>query len=370
MFLSIFRSFFWIGLIAFGGPAAHIALLQSEFIDKRNWISSKDFLSLVGLTHLIPGPNSTEMVMHLGSVRYGVRGMLASSFGFIIPAFLLSLFLTVIYNHVSNLDYFFYVLSFLKPVLLSLVFFATYQLFIKFVSTLKSLLFCILTIILSFFGFNPVLVICLMGLFSVSLSFRCSAKLYSLFSPVLLSMNFSSPNHNLFTTLVPFLKIGSTLFGGGFVLVAFAQSLLVDRLHLLTSSELLHAIFIGQLTPGPIITAATSMGYLIDGIRGACLATVGIFLPSLFFVFFLRKFISMFKSTPYFVNFLDGVNPAALGLMVYASFLLSRDLVFNFTSFVTVILSLLFLFFKPCNLGVLSLFSTSALIGSVLYFVL
>jgi chromate transporter len=324
------RLFLKLGTIAFGGPAAHIAMMEDEVVKRRRWLDHQQFLDLLGATNLIPGPNSTEIAIHIGLVRAGWKGLVVAGSCFILPAMLIVWFLAALYVRYGSLPEATFLLYGIKPVIIAIVVQALWGLGKSAVKGPLTALVGVTVLVLFFRGTNEILLLFAAGLIIMAIENLWRGWTQGTHSvvgfPVLpiffVSAELSSPI--ALTTTVPvsllkltlfFLKIGSVLFGSGYVLLAFLRADLVDRWRWLTDQQLLDAIAIGQFTPGPVFTTATFIGYVIAGSPGAVLATVGIFLPAFVFVFVSSPFIPKLRSSSWASGFLDGVNVASLGLM-------------------------------------------------------
>ncbi len=310
--------FLKLGFTAFGGPAAHVGLMHNEVVVRRKWLTDEQFLDLLGATNLIPGPNSTEMAIHIGYLRAGWAGLLLGGLCFLTPAMLMVLALAWLYVRFGTTPQAEWLLYGIKPVVIAIIVQALWNLGGK---ALKSRLLALLGLIvfgLYFLGANEIAL-----LFGGALIFMLISNIRRFGSPgpasllplgamglALASTAFSLPL--LFLT---FLKIGSVLYGSGYVLIAFLRSDFVLRLGWLTDQQLLDAVAIGQITPGPLFTAATFIGYLLGGTPGALLATLGIFLPSFVFVAISNPLIPKIRNSVWAGSLLDGVNASALGLM-------------------------------------------------------
>jgi chromate transporter len=327
---KIFLQFLKLGFIAFGGPAAHTALMEREIVQRRGWLSQQLFLDFMGSVNLIPGPNSTQMTMLTGYELRGFRGMLASGMGFIIPATLITGVLAWVYvrlGHLPQIEAFFFGL---KPAVIAVIAGAILQLGRKAVKGIWLALLAVLVLAATLLGVNEISAILGAGAlgmaaFAIHKGFRGSGNLKSI-APLLLiqTAGMAAPLTTGKLFLV-FLKIGAVLFGSGYVLVAYLDGELVQKLQWLTREELLDAIAIGQFTPGPILSAATFVGYVLQGWTGALVATVGIFLPSFLFIVILYPIIPRLRKSPYTAAFLDSVNVAAVAVMLSVSIVMTVD---------------------------------------------
>jgi len=266
--------FLKLGVIGFGGPVAHIAMIEDEVVKRRRWLTQDHFLDLLGATNLIPGPNSTEMAIHLGYIYAGWAGLIVSGVCFILPAVLITGILAWIYVNYGSVPQIAPLLYGIKPAVLGVIVNALWGLGKKAVKNLQTTS-------------------------TISAVAGTSISLWQL---------------GWF-----FLKVGSVLFGGGYVLIAFLQGGLVQEYGWLTQQQLLDAIAIGQFTPGPVLSTATFIGYVLAGVPGAIVATIGIFLPSFLFVVALNPIIPRLRSSAWTRSFLDAVNASAVALMVVAA---------------------------------------------------
>ncbi len=340
--------FFRLGIIAFGGPAAHIAMMEEEVVNKRKWMPPQHFLDLMGATNLIPGPNSTEMTMHCGHERAGWKGLFVAGFCFITPAVILTgilAWLYVTYGEVPAVEPFLYGI---KPAVLAIILSAIYKLGQKALKNWQLGLIGIATIIASFLGVSEVLAILGAGLVGL-LWFGLLRSEHSLksFFPLLLFQQAATQLQDIsnLKLFLVFLKIGAVLFGSGYVLVAYLDGELVEKLNWLTRQELLDAIAIGQFTPGPVLSTATFIGYQVNGIWGAVVATLGIFLPSFFFVWLLNPLVPKLRKSPLAAGFLDAVNIGAVGIMVAVTINLGRDVLIDWVAWVIALASIGVTFF-------------------------
>jgi chromate transporter len=321
--------FLKLGLTAFGGPAAHIALMRDEVVKRRRWVDDQHFLDLLGATNLIPGPNSTEMAIHLGFVRAGWAGLVAGGVGFILPAMLIVIGLAWIYVHVGATPEASLLLYGVKPVVIAVVGQALWGLGRAAIKGPLTAVVGAATLALYLLGANEIALLFAGGLIVMvgeNLWRFQKTDLRAILMPVgglSLSALAAAP-FNLPLLFLIFLKIGSVLYGSGYVLLAFLRADLVTRLGWLTDQQLVDAVAIGQVTPGPVFTTATFIGYVLGGLPGALLATLGIFLPSFIFVALSNPLIPRLRNSAWAGGLLDGVNVASLGLMAAVTWQLSR----------------------------------------------
>ena len=319
--------FLKLGVIGFGGPAAHIAMMRDEVVRRRRWIDDARFLDLLGMTNLIPGPNSTEMAIHLGYVRAGWPGLALGGVCFILPAMTIVLVLAWAYVAHGARPEAAAVLYGIKPVIIAVVIQAAWALARTAVKNVLLAALGVLTVALYGLGAHELLLL-LGGGGIVALARRLGGAAVSL---VLLGASAAGSAVggvgaavSLTTLCLTFLKIGAVLYGSGYVLLAFLRNDFVERLAWLTDRQLLDAVAIGQFTPGPVFTTATFIGYVVAGWTGGVLATVAIFLPSFVFVALSHPLVPKIRASTTAAAFLDGVNVAALGLMVAVTWQLGR----------------------------------------------
>jgi chromate transporter len=326
---EVAQLFLKLGLTAFGGPAAHIAMFRDEVVTRRKWITDEHFLDMLGATNLIPGPNSTEMAIHIGYVRAGWRGLIVAGVCFILPAFVIVLILAALYVNYGTTPTAAWLLYGIKPVIIAVILQAIWGLLKTAVKGWLLGIIGVAVFILYIIGFNEIFLLVGGGLTAMLVNYSrrirnttkadSSELLAWLGIPGTLFIQTLVGNAvpiSLSTLFLTFMKIGAVLYGSGYVLLAFLRNDFVERLGWLTNQQLLDAVSIGQFTPGPVFTTATFIGYLIAGLPGAILATVGIFLPSFIFVFISNPFIPRLRRSPLLSALLDGVNVAALGLMM------------------------------------------------------
>ena len=327
--LEVARVFLKLGVIGFGGPAAHVSLMQEELVRRRKWVDRQEFLDLLGLVHLIPGPNSTEMALHLGGRRAGWPGLAVAGVGFILPAFLSVLALAWAYLHFGSRPEIDWILDGIKPVVLALIVRAVGDLSRTAMKGSVTFAAATLTLALALWGMDPVVILLVMAVASAAIQAGSGFRLGALGllaggAPAAGSVPGAVPL-DLPALFLAFLKFGSVVFGSGYVLLAFLRADLVVENAWLTDRELLDAIAVGQLTPGPVFTTATFIGYLLAGVPGALVATAGIFLPSFFLVAATRPLLPRLRESPLARAFLDGANAAALSLMVFVTLELARE---------------------------------------------
>jgi chromate transporter len=325
--------FLKLGTIAFGGPAAHIAMMEDEVVRRRRWLSREDFLDLLGATNLIPGPNSTEMAIHIGHRQAGWPGLIIAGSCFILPAALIVAAFAWVYVRYNSLPEVSGVLYGVKPVIIAIVLQALWPLGRAAVKTKLLAAVAVAGIALSFLGLNELLILFGGGIIVgggrliVQQVKSGGHNLFSLISatPIaLILQSGATAPFGLWPLFLFFLKVGSVLYGSGYVLLAFIRADLVERWHWLSESQLLDAVAVGQVTPGPVFTTATFIGYVLGGPLGAIVATVGIFLPAFFFVAVSGPLIPRIRRSEIAGAFLDGVNAVSLAMMVVVTYQLGR----------------------------------------------
>ncbi len=322
--------FLRLGLIAFGGPAAHIGLMRREVVQRRKWLSEQQFLDLLGASNLIPGPTSTELAIYLGYARAGPPGLLLAGSLFILPAMILVLAFAWAYVRYGGTPQAGALLYGVKPVIVAVVAQAIYGLARTAIKSPVLGAVVVLAVALSFAGVNPVLL--LFGLAAVVVVIANRARLArlgasggpsraALLLPLVSLVPLAQPapavaaGFSLGVLFLTFLKIGVTVYGSGYVLLAFLHDDFVSRLGWLSDRQLLDAVAVGQLTPGPVFTTATFIGYVVGSWPGAIVATAAVFLPSFVLVALVYPLVPRLRASPWTSAFLDGANAAAVGLM-------------------------------------------------------
>lgn len=306
---EMFLLFLRLGLTAFGGPAVHLAMMRDDVVRRKKWFTDGEFLDMVGLTGLIPGPNSTEMAMHVGLVRQGWKGLLVAGLAFIVPAATITLVLAMTYVAYGTLPDVASVLTGLRWTLVPIVLVALAGLVTPIASRPEMIVVAVVSAIAAMAGVDEVLVL------------LCAGSIGVVAGLVRYRMNEAATTGAL---LWFFLKTGSVLYGSGYVLVAYLDGGLVRERGWLTARQLADAVAVGQFTPGPVLSTATFVGYLVDGLPGAAVSTLAIFAPSFVFVGLLGLMRRHLASSPVMRTFLDAVNAASLGLMVSACWMLAR----------------------------------------------
>lgn len=340
---EVVRLFLRLGFTAFGGPAAHIGMMRHEVVSRRRWLTDQEFLDLVGAVNLIPGPNSTEMAIHIGYRRGGWPGFAAAGAAFILPAVLMVMALALAYTRYGTTPQAGWLFYGIKPVIMAVIAQALWGLGRAAVKGPLTAVAGSVTLVLYFLGVNEIALLVAAGLAVAVVhhlgwratwpgAFMVIAALTAPAASAAASAGAAAGAaataavpfsfHHLFLV---FVKIGSVLYGSGYVLLAFLRADFVERLRWLTDRQLLDAVAVGQFTPGPLFTTATFIGYLLGGLPAAVLATIGIFLPAFVFVGLSHPFIPRIRRSPWAGALLDGVNVASLALMAGVSWRLGRE---------------------------------------------
>jgi chromate transporter len=328
--------FLRLGFTAFGGPAAHIAIMRQEIVQRRKWISDERFMDLMGIVNLIPGPNSTELVISLGYLRAGWPGLLIAGLCFIVPAMLIVLAFAWLYVEFGTLPQVGWLFYGIKPIVIAIIAQALLGLSRTVLKGTLPIIMALLVLVADLLGGNQLLLLATSGLIFVMVrwwvhrqkketvnsilpfslaSLSALWKGASLATPVMMGAVATNIPVSLLTLFLTFLKIGSVLYGSGYVLLAFLHTDFVQNLGWITDQQLLAAISVGQFTPGPVFTTATFIGYLVARVPGALVATAGIFLPSFLFVALIHPLADKLRRSPWSAALLDGVNVASLALM-------------------------------------------------------
>jgi chromate transporter len=357
--LSIAIIFLRLGSTAFGGPAAHIALMEDELVSRRKWLSGEQFLDLIGAANLIPGPNSTEVALHVGHTQRGLSGLLVAGVCFILPAALMVISIAALYLRYGNLAVAAGVLYGLKPVIIAIVLRAVWNLAR---TALKSKFLIAASVVVTasyLLGVNQIALQFGAGLIASLIYFLqdkehkekavlgCLAlSCFGLtgFAVILVACTPKTLAYSPIALFLYFLKLGSVLYGSGYVLLAFLRSDLVEHYHWITSTQLLDAVAVGQITPGPLFTTATFVGYILGGTSGALVATVAIFLPAFVLVAVSGPVVRRMRTSKLAMQFMDAVNAAAIAFMSVVLFQLGQAALVDITSLLLALLSAVLLF--------------------------
>jgi len=344
--MEIAGAFLRLGFIAFGGPAAHIAMMEQEFVERRKWLSRQDFVDRMGAVGLLPGPSSTELAIYLGELRGGLAGLLIAGCSFILPAAVLVGLLAWAYQKYGSAPQIGAVLFGVKPAVVALIAQAVWSLGRVAVKS-KELVF-LAVVVLGLVAMHVSAIALLIGTgvaWIVAERFGGGQGVAKTFGGILAQSGATAAASVSMPTVAGvflyFLKVGAVLFGSGYVLLVLLRADLVERLHWLTENQLLDAIAVSQGTPGPFFTVATFVGYVIAGWKGAALATVGMFLPAFVFVAVTAKHLPKLRRSPTASAFLDGVNAAAVALMAFVGWQFARGTLVNVPAAVIGVISAL-----------------------------
>jgi chromate transporter len=350
---EIAKLFLKLGTTAFGGPAAHIAMMRQEVVIKKKWLTEQHFLDLIGATNLIPGPNSTEMAIHIGQERGGWKGLLIAGFCFIMPAVLITGVLAWLYKLYGQLPQVQPFVYGIKPAIIAVIVTAIYPLAKKSLQTLELYIIGAVALVVSFLGCSEILVLFGAGFIAMGLAVLRQRKSQSTFSllplPVLQIAGQGLTGSLNIRLFLSFLKIGAILYGSGYVLFAFLDAELVTK-GLLSRQQLIDAIAVGQFTPGPVFSSVTFIGYQINGFWGAVLSTIGIFLPSFIFVALLNPLVKKMRGSKLFAAFLNAVNVASIALIIMVCYQMGKDSINDWrTVFIAMISIAILLKFRTIN---------------------
>ena len=350
---DIAKLFLKLGIIGFGGPAAHIAMMQVEVVEKRKWLTEQHFLDLIGATNLIPGPNSTEMAIHIGHEKGGWRGLIIAGLCFILPAVFITGIFAYLYKKYGQLPEVQPFIYGIKPAIIAIILGAIYPLAKKSLKSKDLIIIGLIVLVCALMSFNEIYLLFGAGFFALFLTYLRSNKQNNLknFIP-LTAIQITT------TSLVPatnaklfwiFLKIGAILYGSGYVLFAFLDTELVST-GLLTRQQLIDAIAVGQFTPGPVFSSVTFIGYQINGLTGSIVSTIAIFLPSFIFVALLNPIVKKMRNSKLFSAFLDAVNVASVAIIIGVCFDMGKDTITDWRTIFIALLSVLFTFgFRKIN---------------------
>ena len=350
------RLFLKLGTIGVGGPAAHIALMEDEVVRRRGWLTREAFMDYLGATNLIPGPNSTELAIEIGRDRAGWPGLIVAGVAFIVPAAIIVTITAWAYVRFGSLPAALALFAGVKPVIIAIIVQALWRLGRTAVKTTWLGVVTATAIVAVAAGVNELVVLLVAATLSslgVALRGRAASDRANIAIPVGVFASASRPGLgaalgaavgvpaavSLWTLFAIFLKIGAVLFGSGYVLLAFLRADFVERLGWLTERQLLDAVAVGQVTPGPVFTTATFIGYVLGGIPGAVTATVGIFLPAFVFVAVSGPLIPRLRRSRLAGAALDGVNAASLGLMAVVTWQLGRASIVSLSSWAVAVLA-------------------------------
>lgn len=338
--------FLKLGTIAFGGPAAHIAMMEGEFVRKRHWISESEFLDRLAAASLIPGPSSTEVAIFIGQSKRGWIGLLVGGCCFIIPAAVLVTLIAAVYVRYGSLPRVTGILYGIKPAVIAIILQALWSLSRPAIKSKVLAVIGVVAVVLNSVGFAPLIVLTVAGIAACAVvwfkkqgAVVLSAVSWFGRSGFLLGAGLAAATApvSLVRLFLSFLKIGAVVFGSGYVLLAFLRAEFIDRLHWVTETQLLDAVAVGQFTPGPVFTTATFIGYLVSGTPGAILATVGIFLPGFVLVALSGPLLPRLRRSPLAAAALDGVVVGSLALMAVVAWQLGRAAVVDWRTFIVLV---------------------------------
>jgi len=364
---EIAKLFLKLGFIGFGGPAAHIAMMQQEVVSKRNWMSDQHFLDLLGATNLIPGPNSTEMAIHIGYDKGGWKGLIIAGLCFILPAVFITGIFAWLYKTYGALPEIQPWIYGIKPAIIAIIIGAVYPLAKKSIKSFFLGFIGIAVLVLSLFGISEIYLMFGAGLLALAFFYFKNKSTLQSFVPLvflqIVHQNFfSETNIRLFWI---FLKIGSILYGSGYVLFAFLDTELVAT-GLLTRQQLIDAIAVGQFTPGPVFSSVTFIGYQINGISGAVLSTIAIFLPSFVLVALVNPLMKRLRNSKSLSAFLDAVNISSVAIIAAICITMTKEIIIDWRTVLIAVISAIVVFqFKKINSAFVVL--TGALLGYLLF---
>lgn len=369
--LEVGKVFFKLGCFAFGGPAAHIAMMEDEVVNKRKWMTRDHYLDLIGATNLIPGPNSTEMTMHCGHERAGIKGLFVAGITFIFPAIVITGLLAFLYVKYGQLPELAPFVFGIKPAVLAIIASAVIKLGKKALKSWELGILGTAVLALSILGVNEVLALLSAGLVG-AIIFYAKSKIISQPKSILPIFLLQVPSVTLLklTSLkvfLTFLKVGAILYGSGYVLFAYLDAELVET-GWMTRQALLDAIAVGQFTPGPVLSTATFIGYQLTGFWGAIAASVGIFLPSFLFVLLLNPLIPKMRKSKFLSFFLDSVNIAAVAIMAGVLYVMIIETVTEWRAIIIALVSIIVTFgFK--KISVMWVILGGAILGYLLHLI-
>ncbi len=340
---EIAKLFLKLGIIGFGGPAAHIAMMHDEVVVKRKWLTEQHFLDLIGATNLIPGPNSTEMAIHIGHEKGGWKGLIIAGLCFILPAVFITGIFAALYREFGQLPEVQPFIYGIKPAIIAIILSAVYPLAKKSLKSIQLGIIGLIVLIGSLFNIYEIYLMFGAGFLAIFLAYFRNNKLKSVhsflpftFLEIINTSFLSVTNSKLFWI---FLKIGAILYGSGYVLFAFIDTEVVST-GMITRQQLIDAIAVGQFTPGPVFSSVTFIGYQINGLSGAVISTIAIFLPSFVFVAFLNPLVRKMRSSVLFSAFLDAVNIASVAIIISVCFAMGKDSITDWRTILIAVLSI------------------------------
>jgi chromate transporter len=345
--------FLKLGVTGFGGPAAHIAMMRSEVVTKRKWLTEQHFLDLIGATNLIPGPNSTEMAIHIGHERAGWKGLIVAGLCFILPAVIITGIFAWLYKQYGQLPEVQPFVYGIKPAIIAIILGAVFPLAKKSLKSVELALIGLAVLGFSLLRYNEIYLMFgagFLAIFLTSIRNKESGTAKSIFPFTFLQIPgitvFAATNFNLFLI---FLKIGAILYGSGYVLFAFIDTELVST-GIISRQQLIDAIAVGQFTPGPVFSSVTFIGYQINGLTGAIVSTIGIFLPAFIFVALLNPLVKKMRNSVLFSGFLDAVNVASVAIIISVCYAMGKETITDWRTISIAVASMLLIIrFKKIN---------------------
>jgi chromate transporter len=350
-FREVALFFLKLGTTAFGGPAAHIAMMEDQLVTKRQWIDRARFMDLLAVANLIPGPSSTELAIYIGYDLLGFQGLLLAGVCFILPAFAMVLVIAAVYKTYGTLPAIAGILYGVNPVLIPILAQAGYRLGKTSLKSKTLIAIGVITLALRIMNFDPLIVLFGSGALALMLwmvTQRSDTALAEA-GPLIAASGggvvaaIATPM-GLGSIFLVFLKAGAIVFGSGYVLFPFLSADLVEKRHWLTQPQLLTAIAVGQVTPGPVFTTATFIGYLLMDVPGGIVATVGIFLPAFVLVWLTGPIVRRLRQWPAAGAFLDGLNVGAIVLLAVVTFQLGRGAIVDIVTIIIALVSAVLLF--------------------------
>ncbi len=368
---EIAKLFLKLGIIGFGGPAAHIAMMQDEVVVKKKWLTEQHFLDLIGATNLIPGPNSTEMAIHIGHEKAGWKGLVVAGICFIFPAIIITGFFAFLYKEYGQIPEVKPFLYGIKPAIIAIILSAIFPLAKKSLKTIQLGIIGAVVLLLSLLNYNEIILMFGAGIIALFIYYlkQNTNKNINAFIPLTLfqfsNNNLISPtNLNLFLV---FLKIGAILYGSGYVLFAFLDAELVAS-GLLSRTQLIDAIAVGQFTPGPVFSSVTFIGYQINGFSGAIISTNAIFIPSFIFVALLNPLVKKMRNSKMFSTFLDAINVASIAIIISICLEMGKETIIDWRTILIAFLSIIITFnYRKINTAFIVL--GGSIIGYILNFI-
>ena len=348
---EVAKEFLRLGFIAYGGPAAHVAMMEEQFVRRRGWLTRERFLDLVGAVNLLPGPSSTELAIYLGEIRAGLAGLIIAGACFILPAAFLVTALAWAYLRFGAVPQVAGLLFGIKPVVVALVAQAVWNLGKTALRNAPLVALALIVVLLTMAGVPAIWLLIGAGL--LWMTFREGKRLAGNRTTLVAWFGFGSVSAGGSLAVLPvffyFLKIGAVLVGSGYALLPVLRADLVVKLHWLSDSQLLDAVAVSQATPGPFFTVATFIGYLLAGWKGSTLATLGMFLPAFVYVGVTSGFLPKLRKSPLAGAFLDGVNAAAVALMAFVGYQFGRAALVNIPAVILAVLSTVLVFRYKVN---------------------